>query len=126
MLCNWDKQKSSSLSPKCSLGVVFAIRPQLACHFQCCHLSSQSLLRQTTRTLLTLEEHPDVAGFGAVSLVLLAIDQSIGGLHFAISSAVALCLSGAVVGLDLGGPGHFRLMMVDLAVWDMFCFDRLL
>lgn len=76
-------------------------------------LSSQSFLRQTTRTLLTLEEHPNVAGLGAVSLVLLAIDQSMGGLDFGVASAVALVLLGTVVGLDLRGSGHFRLTMVD-------------
>ncbi len=97
------------------------------------HLSSQSLLRQATRTLLALKEHPDVAGLRAVSLMLRAIDQSMGGFHLAIASAVALRLFRAMVGLDLRGSRHFRLMMVDLdvlgyvplgrcSVW-IFCFD---
>lgn len=64
-----------------------------------------------------------MAGFGAVRLVLVAIDQAMGGFGFAVASAVALILLGTVVGLDLGSSGHFRLMMVDSTVWDMFCFD---
>ncbi len=57
-----------------------------------------------------------MAGLGAVSLVLLAIDQSMGGFDFGIASAIALILLRTVVGLDLGGSGHFRLRMVNVTV----------
>lgn len=73
-----------------------------------------------------------MAGFGAVRLVLAAIDQAMGGFGFAIASAVAFILLRTVVGLDLGGPGHF---LIDDGRFDglgngpvgyFFCFGALL